>query len=496
MSNRKLGCAGLAIFALGLAWGIPNASAQEVEFLPGSAGLPLADQALKQVLERGQYVIIRVDTVLAADAVISGDVILIRATLRLEGRITGDVVGVQSDIFARPGGRIDGEVTVLGGGFYGSSLASLGGPPIDASRYDYRVEQREGGEYVITAPGGGAGVRLPGRYGFLLWDYDRVNALTIPWGIDFYHGNKLWLPNARLRIRYRSVRELVDGDLALEWPFGRHAVTLRGGRTVKTNDAWINGNLENSLYAFIAAVDTRNYYDARFAEATLRLDFGTTTQWTNDLTLGWERDRTLDNRDPFSLFESRGGFQDNLAVIDADVASLLLKSGAQFYGHQRYSLDVEASLDYADGEVAGDLSFTVLGASFLAEINTTGSQKLVLEGRGQAPLSTNAPPQRWHALGGWGSLPTLRPVAIAGDRMWWAAATYRVPFRIREGVGGRLVPWLQYAAGNAWSDDAARPSATHNLGVGLSVGPLAAAVYTAPGDDFHTVFVLGIDRYR
>ena len=65
--------------------------------------------------------------------------------------------------------------------------------------------------------------------------------------------------------------------------------------------------------------------------------------------------------------------------------------------------------------------------------------------------------------------------------MWWAAATYRVPFRIREGVGGRLVPWLQYAAGNAWSDDAARPSATHNLGVGLSVGPLAAMTPLRPG---------------
>ncbi|NIU78063.1 MAG: hypothetical protein GWN71_32275, partial [Gammaproteobacteria bacterium] len=77
----------------------------------------------------------------------------------------------------------------------------------------------------------------------------------------------------------------MDGDLELIWPFGRHALIVRGGRTVRTNDEWANGGVENSLYAVIGGVDTRNYYDARFAAADLRLGFGSRVLWTTDVVV-------------------------------------------------------------------------------------------------------------------------------------------------------------------------------------------------------------------
>ncbi len=491
--TRVLGVA--FALALGLS-GIRDAGAQTVEFRRGTRGEPRADEALRGVLSRGSYRVLTRDTVLAAGDVIGSDVIVIGATLRLEGRIEGDVVGVQSDIFARPGGRIDGTVVVLGGGFYGSSLAELGSPPIDASRYLYGVEQSETGTYVVTAPGGGASLRLPGLYGFLLPEYDRVNAVTLAWGVDLERGPTPWMPDARGRIRYRSVRQQFDADLELSWPFGRHAFVLSGGRTVRSNDEWINGSAENSLYSVVGGVDTRNYYDARFVEGDLRLSFGSRVLWTSDIVIGWERARTLENRDPFSIFEVRGGFQPNTPVSEADAASVKLVTVAEFLEEPVFPVDLELSIEHADADVAGDLSFTVFGAAVLAEVATWGRASLVLEGRGQVPTSSGAPAQRWRALGGWGTLPSLRPLERQGDTMWWAAATVRAPLDRRVATRWELVPWLQYAAGNAWIEGAGRPATVHNLGVGITVGPVAAAVYTAPSDDFKTVLAIGFDRQR
>ncbi|UCC72687.1 MAG: hypothetical protein JSV86_20400 [Gemmatimonadota bacterium] len=496
-SSRHLirNLAGSLSVILGLTW-MGDAAAQTVEFQHGTRGDARADEVLRRVLARGRYRVLARDTILTSGELIASDVIILGATLRVEGRIEGDLIGVQSDIFARPGGRIEGTVVVFAGGFYGSSLAELGAPPIDASRYNYRVEEREAGVYLVTAPGSGAALRLPGLYGFLLPEYDRVNALTLAWGLDLERGPSAWMPDVQGRIRYRSVREDFDGDLELSWPIGRHAVAVRGGREVRTNDGWINGSLENSLYAIIAAVDTRNYYDARFIEADLQVGFGTRVLWTHDLVVGWERARGLENQDPFSIFEVRGGFQQNTPVSEAEIASAKLVSAGRVRDQSLFPIDLELSLEHADADIAGDISFTLLGGVIVAEVPAWGRHTLVVEGRGQIPSSSGAPAQRWRALGGWGTLPTLRPVEREGDNMWLVAATYRAPLGRRVGARWELVPWLQWAAGNAWPEGVERPSTVHNLALGLALGPLAAAVYTAPSDDFKTVLAVGFERIR
>jgi hypothetical protein len=474
----------------------PSAVGQEVSFQPRGSGLPLADEVLTGVLARHNYQVFVRDTVLRPSDVVEGDLIVIRASLRVEGRIRGDLIGVQSDIFARPGAQIEGTVAVLGGGFYGSSLARLGAPPVNAAAYAYEVQEREGGDYLVSAPGAEAKLRLPGLYGLLAPQYDRVNALSLEVGLEFERGASRSLPNASARARYRSVRSDVDGDLQLSWPFGRHRISLRGGLTVRSNDRWINSDLENSIYAFVAGLDTRNYYEAAFAEAEFNLEYGSRFRWWLDLLAGWERARSLPNRDPFSLFSARGGFQDNLLVTEADAASVTLAGGFKSWIGGSIPLELELSVEHADKDVTGDLSFTVFGGAMSMEIPTMAGQQLVLEGRGQVPRHAGTPPQRWRALGGWGSLPTLRPVEQVGDVMWWGAASYRVSVRRNASLLTRVVLWLQYAAGHAWVDGSARPPTVHNLALGATFGPLAAAVYSDPSADFKTVLALGIDTRR
>ncbi|UCF19556.1 MAG: hypothetical protein JSU87_16815 [Gemmatimonadota bacterium] len=471
-----------------------DAAAQEVVFQSRGRGMPAADQRLKEVLERGNYRVIARDSLIPEGETVARDLIVIRASLRLEGRIEGDLIGVQSDIFARPGATIVGSVVVLAGGFYGSALADLTSPPIDASHFEYRAELREDGVFVISAPRTSAGLRLPGLYGVQQPTYERVNALTLPWAVAFDRGISNWLPDARGTLRYRTGRGKLDGDLRLVWSAARHQLDLRAGKTVRTNDDWANDDLANSLYSFVGAIDTRNYYEAKFVEGAIGLEYGTKVRWKPGVKAAWEDGRSLGNEDPFSLFSVLGGFQPNLPVSEIEIVSLTVETEADAWLNDRTTLGLKLGAEFADQDIAGDTSFTLVTGSLDVEVGLAARHSLLLEGRGRASLANSgAPPQRWRALGGWGSLPTLGAVERAGDQFWWLATTYRVRLSERSSRLNRVVAWLQYAAGNAWPKGSARPSTTHNLALGASFGPLSAGLYTAPGDDFKTVLFVGID---
>ncbi|NIU78064.1 MAG: hypothetical protein GWN71_32280, partial [Gammaproteobacteria bacterium] len=66
-----------------------GAAAQMVEFHRGTRGEPRAEEVLERVLARGRYRVIARDTILAAGEAIAADVIVVRATLRVEGEIGG-----------------------------------------------------------------------------------------------------------------------------------------------------------------------------------------------------------------------------------------------------------------------------------------------------------------------------------------------------------------------------------------------------------------------
>ena len=485
--------AGRLVLALLIAIAAPGvAGAQNVEFVARGAGLPMADAALKRVLERGDYRLLTRDTLIAAGDVIDTDVVVIRATVRVEGRINGDFIAVQSDIFTRPGARFQGTVAVMAGGFYGSSLAQLSAPAVDASRYAYEVEELEGAAWRVRAPGARARFVPLGLYGFQLPSYERVNAVTLPIGVGFRGASSNWLPDASLQARYRSARERFDGELMLAWEFSRHVLELAAGRTVRSNDTWMNGTIENSLYSFIGASDSRNYYEADFLEGALRLEYGSRVTWGPSLIVAWEEAKSLESRDPFSVFSFRGGFQNNLPVNELKIVSARLQASLRAWIDQRTTFELGASVERADADAAGEATFTLLKAGFRAEVPTLGGQGLVLEGVGQLPGGEGAPYQRWRSLGGWGSLPTLTPVARAGDRMWWSGLTYRIPLQRSTAGFDRFAAWLQYAAGNAWPDGEDQGATIHNLALGVSVGPLSIGAFTDPGSDFKTVLAVGL----
>jgi hypothetical protein len=264
---------------------------------------------------------------------------------------------------------------------------------------------------------------------------------------------------------------------------------MAGGRTVRSNDEWIAGDVANSITSLISAVDVRNYYDASFALFGARVAIGTGFRWSQELVAGWEQARSLENRDPFSLFSDHLGFQANAPIDMGESAFLRATTGLDLAVAGRYPFNLEAGLEAADAELVGDFTYRLLGGRARLEIPTFGAQSLVLDARAQGPLGSSAPRQRWRALGGLGSLPTIDRLGRFGDNMWWVRTSYYLPTSVRLGLLGRVVPWARYVAGDAWREGTARPGTVHNMGLGVTVGFFGLGLYADPEDDFDGVIV-------
>ena len=470
------------------------AEGQEVVFRGGNRGLSLADEVIRAVLERGRYRIITRDTMVAEGSTISRDVIVLGASVRLAGTIRGDLIAVESDIFTRPGARVQGLVVVLNGGFYGSALADLAVPPIDGSLYAYRVERPRAGRYLIVAPGGRASFRTPGLKGFLLPSYDRVNALTLSWGFAVERGRASPLPSLEARVRGRSARGKLDGEVRLDWPFGRNGIFVVSGRTVRTRDEWILGDIGNMITSLVLGSDYRNYYDAKFATAGIRLAHGQAVRWSHRLGFEFEASRSLDNQDPFSIFEYRGDFRPNPEVDEGDIGSLSLVSELEAWPRPLSELRLVLEAEGASSDAVGDFTYLLISVGVHATLPTGETQRLALNARAQGLGGADSPRQRWRALGGERTLPVLKPLERRGDQLWWAELVYLVETGMRLGPFGPLEAWASYSSGSAWLRGEPEPEAVHNLGLGVNLGPVSVGAYTDPGDEFDSVLAVGIGR--
>ena len=74
---------------------------------------------------------------------VDGNVAVHRGPLVIGGRVNGNVLAVNSDVFLRPGARIGGDLWVVGGRVRGLQSASVGG---EVRIYDSRVNARADGE--------------------------------------------------------------------------------------------------------------------------------------------------------------------------------------------------------------------------------------------------------------------------------------------------------------------------------------------------------------
>lgn len=477
---RGLGALAWATAAAVVAWGGFGGPlrGQEVTFTPRPDRPD--ERRLADFLDRGGRTTWTRDTVLAPDALVEGDLLVLEATVRSAGRVEGDVYVVAGDLFLRPGAEIEGDVVVLGGGYYGSSRARITGEKVYRPNLLLRVLPRNGG-FVIYHVERPPGVFTPhGLYGLSVPTYDRVDGWTFGWGGILRAVGVPWQPTLDATGRFSTEREQLEGTGRLSvYPGGRFRVGVEVERATRSRDEWIRGDVSNSLSYLFGAGDFRNYYRAE----GLALDVERTapTGLSAGLGVRWEDAWSLEARPLTVFFEDDEDVRPNPPVDPGETWSAEGHLGFRLRDGE-HRLFTQARLEVADADVAGDFTYTLgeLRAAWQRPMPAAHVLELFAIARGD--LAGALPRQRWSALGGWATLPTLTNLELRGPRLAFVQATYLVPLELlRIDPLGTPDAFVRGAVGSAWTVGS-DPVFRENVSVGLRLFFLETALALEPSE--------------
>lgn len=450
----------------------------------------------REILAAGNYLRMDRDTVLPASFRAAGDLVVVDADVRLEGTVEGRVAVLGGVLFVRPGARVVGPIVNLGGEVYPSGLAQVG------EVVEAEPELRVGVEFDTA--GARVRVALPERgpsfrpFGVRLPTYDRVDGLTLAAGPALLFTGDPDGPRVDAWVSYHTARSSFGGGASAGAPLGRWRLEARVERTTFTNERWARGDLVNTAGSLFLANDQRDYWESDRAAVTLSRARGEALiagehAWQPRVGVMAMRDRSLRNREPWSLF---GDFdRDNPAVDELEWASAVVGTGFRWVGSTsaftgdamvERALPVLDEADFTQWTVDG---LWTMQALYLHQI---GVRFRALGTLGGEPALR----QRRTILGGVPTLPTFGTGEFRGDRLAYVRSTYGIPLPRRLELPFLGPPTLRFthAAGMAWTTGAPMPDWAQNLGAGIVFSLASAELFIDPaGDGFDPTLTLAVE---
>ena len=448
---------------------------------PGPSG-----RMIREALARPYHLIAVTDSSrvrLPRDSTVAQSLVIMAPYSVVAGRVEGDILVIGGDLFIHPGAHVSGRVLVVGGCVYPSALATIGGGTQCWRDHTFRA---------IATPRGTAldyqslahrepvrFVTLPVIYGVRVPAYDRVDGLSAGFGPRLTpSGTGL---AGRLTIdpivTYRSHLGEFDPSILVRYDQSRRAAfELKAERGTYTNDAWIRGDIVNSVLTAITGKDVRNYYRADRGEARMiRLWEGEMFEHEPFLGVRTERAWSVGpvvgaTSEPWTAFgrddAEEGALRPNPPVAKGRLSSGLLGSRLRWEsGGLRVRSDalVEAPFespldrDFVQGTLDAGISFP-----------TFGLHRFSFEIHGLVTLGDTAPPQRFGYLGGSGTLPTFDLLEFGGDQLLFTESRYSIPIeRIIIPLLGSPTFMVRHMLGAA--GEGSLPRLEQNLGVRLSL---------------------------
>jgi hypothetical protein len=460
----------LALLAgLALAW--PAAAAAQRVERQGAADVAL-DRRLARLLASGRYTLLAADTFVGAQDTIPGSVLVLDATLILEGTVRGDAVVVDGGIFVRPGARVTGDVVNIGGGLYRSMNARIGGHIIDLPNAPYHVARTDG-VLRIVARAQPSRIKLDSPVaGIHAPIYDRVAGLTAAWGAALTLPQLGPIqPEIHGWIGYQTQRgEPVGGaDLGLR----AGAYELRGSlaRSTYTNDDWDRRNGYNSATYLWNGSDYRNYYAADRAYVTLSRELGDVEKrFYAKLHVGAQLEdaTSLTAGDPWHVVGPTP--RPNPAIDDGRIASGIAGLDANWIGSLTW-LNLGGQVELGRKVRGGHYRFDRFETWGTWAMKAIANQTLEVHWRFTGPLpgTDSLPRQRWGILGGAGTLPVYDVGEFRGDRLAFVQTRYLVPLPrwLALPVFGSPDLALIDAVGRAWTASSTETRLEQNVGAGL-----------------------------
>lgn len=471
----------------------PGAGAQQLPVETVGSSDVAVDRRLASLLDAGPVVLTR-DTTVAAGDTVRGSVLLLDATLILEGVVTGDLVLVDAGAFVRPGAVVLGDLVNVAGGLYRSEIARVDGTILDLPTASYRVV-REPDRIVIEAWGGPSPLELDGLVGFQPPAYDRVNGLTAVWGARYHlprlgdvspsiHGEVGWLTQRGEPIYG------VSGEV--RWS----ATALEAGyeKGWATNDDWIRGDLDNALNYAWDGDDFRDYTGSERRWVGVRHEVGDEAKRFFGVVgvRGQVEDATsLRGGDPWHLWG--GPARPNPAIDDGRTTSMVASFDLEWHGLQtdfEGGVEYEAAREWLDGAFAFDRVAVEGDWAMHALANHTLEIEFFL----QRPLGGGVMPrQEWSFVGGSGTLQTVEFARYQGDRVVFVESKYIIPMPDRVALPLLGAPDLQliHAAGKAWVEGE-DSGLEQEVGARLQFFGVYLRYMLDPGDFDNNKFDLGL----
>ena len=425
----------------------PPAFAQEVTFRPRKGNA--LDSGLAEFLARRPAQVWTRDTVVSSDALMEGDLLVLEAQVRLAGEIEGDVYVVDGDLFLRPGARVSGDIVVLSGGYHGSGMATVDGDVTWRPAERYTVMPIAGGFAIHPVEDLPDAVELHGLYGFKSPTYQRVDAVTVSWGVTFRVPSWAWKPTLDLVGRYRSGQGEIEGTVRQFWHPGPVEFGIEAERVTRTNEAWVRAPVSNSLSYLFLGDDFRNYYGSDRVAFVVR---GSGDRWwTPEFRLEWEDAWSRNAGDHFTLFGS-STVRGNPLIDDGQDWSATVSLAADRTTGEAGRLVGGLLLQGADSTLAGD--FTYLLGEVTARWMTPGfgGHEVDVFALARGDLAGTLPEQRWTGFGGRATLPTFGVMEFRGPRVVYGHVGYSVPIEgLRAGGLGAPGVFGRVGTGKAWS---------------------------------------------
>lgn len=449
---------------------LPATGGAQTLGLQGGEKLP-AVRTFREILERGNYLLLSRDTVLPANFRFAGDLVVLGAEVRLEGEVAGAAAVVNGALFVRPRARIGGTVAVIGGELIASGLATVG--PVEEAPLSATVTlDRQPDEVlvVVVPPPPPARLELPGLFGLNFPTYDRVDGLTLAYAPRFNLTRSDSGAFVVPRIAYHFARGAFDGGVLVDVPLRRNtrAVAELASATV-TNDRWIRGDFANSAIALAFGDDSRDYYHADRATLTVLRPWGEPVLhgqlfWAPFVTLLASRDRSLAASDPWSLLGD--DWRPNPPIEEGTIISAT--AGTRLRWNGRTSSFVGAgSVEYAPAGI-GDTEFAQLVVDGIWTMQALWTHALTVRPHIMQPLGGGAPPQRFSFVGGGATLPTLALAERRGDHVYFLESVYSVPFpSVMLPLIRSPTVELVHKIGNAWVTGENVPAWEQNVGLGV-----------------------------
>ncbi len=401
---------------------------------PIAGSMSLANYEKRYIKDHAAVARFAGDLVIEEEEMIDGSVVVSSGDVRLFGRIGGELLVVDGDVYILGEGWVGGEVIVISGKIHRKERSAIVGEERLLSRKGYErmrstsIRYHPRRRYTLNR------LSQPANVNHLLLRYNRVEGFFLGLGSPkryYWDGRRRYSLSGSVGWGFKTHhwRYHLGFD---RWFGNEHRLELgiEGHSFTDTKDEWRIGQGENTATAFFVREDYRDYFGregfglhvAQYFTSALRLraDYLVDTYKSLSRNTGW------------ALFGGDTRFRTNPSIEEGLMRSVVVGFDLTTRDENRHRLEgwrAHASAEFAGGVLGGEFDFDLYLLDVrryqpISRLDIVNFRVRVGSGSGSFPV------QKILEIGGFGTMPAYRFKEFSGNRMILANVEYLLSGRV------------------------------------------------------------------